>query len=106
MDRFGLKDGIIVEAYDEDWESFEADKVFYLDAEGIVHSDNDLQSDWKGKMLYKGDFYIEPLEIGIDFIKADNAKKWLQSLLLRHTERVRHIASDLCILAEMKEAEE
>lgn len=45
-----------------------------------------------------GDFYIEPLEIQIEFSKANNATDWLVGLLFRHTERIRSIDGTLFVL--------
>ena len=52
----------------------------------------------EGGLVCCGDFYIEPLEIQIEFSKADNATDWLAGLLFRHTERVRDIARELFVL--------
>ena len=57
----------------------------------------------EGLVRYAGEFYVEPLEIQIEFLKADSAQKWLEALLLRHTERVRQIEETLWVLAEMEE---
>ena len=53
--------------------------------------------------MYAGELYVEPLEIQIEFIKAAGAEHWLKALILRHTERVRQIAEDLCVMVEIKE---
>ena len=53
--------------------------------------------------MYTGEFYIEPLEVQIEFLKASDAEKWLEALILRHTERVRQITDDLFVTAEIKE---
>ena len=47
--------------------------------------------------------YIELLEVQIEFLKASDAEKWLEALILRHTERVRQITDDLFVMAEIKE---
>ena len=57
----------------------------------------------EGILQYAGDFYVEPLEIQIEFLKADSAQKWLEALLLRHTDRVRQIEEKLWVLAAMEE---
>ena len=53
--------------------------------------------------MYTGDFYVEPLEIQIEFLKADTAQKWLKALILRHTDRVRQTEEKLWIVAEIEE---
>lgn len=54
-------------------------------------------------LAYAGEFYIEPLEVQIEFIKAANAQKWLKALVLRHADRVRQVAEELYVMAEMME---
>ena len=56
-------------------------------------------------MDYDGEFYVEPLEIHIEFLKDGRAQKWIEGLVLRHADRVRQIAEDLWVLAEREEAE-
>ena len=52
-----------------------------------------------------GEVYLEPLEIQIEFIKADNDKSWLEALVtMRHAERARQVAKGIWIWAEMEEA--
>ena len=53
--------------------------------------------------MYAGEFYLEPLEIQVEFAKAASAEKWLEALILRHAERVRQVAEELSVLAEIKE---
>lgn len=52
----------------------------------------------EGSLVCCGDFYIEPLEIQIEFSKANNATDWLAGLLFRHTERIRSIDGTLFVL--------
>ena len=56
-------------------------------------------------LAYAGEFYIEPLEIQIEFLKAVNAKKWLEALVLRHADRVRQVSEELFAMAEIKEVD-
>jgi len=51
---------------------------------------------------YAGEFYIEPLEVQIEFLKAANAEKWLEALVLRHVDRVRQVSEELFVIAEIK----
>ena len=44
-----------------------------------------------------------PLEIEIEFLKADSARRWLEALVLRHVERVRRVEDDLWVLAGIEE---
>ena len=56
----------------------------------------------EGALAYAGEFYIEPLEVQIEFLKAANAEKWLEALLLRHVDRVRQVSEELFVIAEIK----
>ena len=53
-------------------------------------------------LAYAGEFYIEPLEVQIEFLKAANAEKWLEALVLRHVDRVRQVSEELFVIAEIK----
>ena len=57
----------------------------------------------EGFVMYAGDFYVEPLEIQLEFLKADSARKWLEALVLRHTDRVRQVNDSLRVLAGIEE---
>ena len=81
--------------------SFPEAAVFYhLMADGRLQKETSLPVllPGEGGLVCCGDFYIEPLEIQIEFSKADNATDWLAGLLFRHTERVRDIARELFVL--------
>ena len=81
--------------------SFPEAAVFYhLMADGRLQKETSLPVllPGEGCLVCCGDFYIEPLEIQIEFSKADNATDWLAGLLFRHTERVRDIARELFVL--------
>lgn len=81
--------------------------IFHLSAEGAMTELRQLPvlSEGEGCLAYGGTFYIEPLEVQIEFLKAANGKQWLEALLLRHVERVRQVSEDLFVLAEIKEVE-
>ena len=57
----------------------------------------------EGALAYAGEFYVEPLEVQIEFLKAANGEAWLKALLLRHVQRVRQVSGDLFVAAEIKE---
>ena len=81
--------------------SFPEAAVFYhLMADGRLQKETSLPVllPGEGCLVCCGDFYIEPLEIQIEFSKSDNATDWLAGLLFRHTERVRDIARELFVL--------
>ena len=105
MEGYCLKDGRIREALGEAVAGREPEAVFYLTADGEVKELHEIPelSEGEGMLVYAGEFYIEPLEVQIEFLKAANAQKWLEALVLRHTERARNISADLFVMAEIKE---
>ena len=104
-DRYCLRYGRLAEAFEEDFADWEPAAIFHLTAEGALREVSELPplQEGEGFVMYAGDFYVEPLEIQIEFLKADNARKWLEALLLRHTDRVRGIEDDLWVLAGIEE---
>lgn len=81
--------------------SFPETTVFYhLTADGGLQQTTSLPAllPGEGSLACCGDFYIDPLEIQIEFSKTDNAQDWLAGLLFRHTERVRSIDRKLFVL--------
>lgn len=105
MAGYCLKDGRLREysgTYDS---SMKPQAIFHLTADGGIEETDrapGLEAG-EGLLMYGGDFYIEPLEIQIEFLKSANAEKWLTALILRHTERVRQIPDSLWAAAEMRE---
>lgn len=79
--------------------------VFRLSAGGAPSEDSELSClrAGEGFLMYSGDFYVMPLEIEIEFLKADSARHWLEALVLRHVERVRRVEDDLWVLAGIEE---
>ena len=59
----------------------------------------------EGLLAHSEGFYVEPLEIQVDFLKASGAKRWLEYLALRHIDRVRYLDENLWVLAEIREEE-
>lgn len=104
-DRYCLRHGRLAEAFEEDFADWAPAAVFHLTAEGALREASELPplQEGEGFVMYAGDFYVEPLEIQIEFLKADNARKWLEALLLRHTDRVRGVGDDLWVLAGIEE---
>lgn len=80
--------------------------VFYhLSAEGEIRQEPEAVNIQSGEGLLACNeaVYIEPLEIQVEFLKAQNAKAWLTALILRHTERARKIGQDLFLQTEIRE---
>ena len=104
-DRYCLRHGRLAEAFEEDFADWEPAAIFHLTAEGALREASELPplQEGEGFVMYAGDFYVEPLEIQIEFLKADNARKWLEALLLRHTDRVRGIEDDLWVVTGIEE---
>ena len=107
MARYCLKNGRIHDVYVEETAGFAPTALFHLAVNGEIRpvSQPPALARGEGLLMYAGEFYIEPLEIQVEFVKAANAEKWLEALILRHTERVRQVADSLYILAEIKEVE-
>ena len=101
------KNGKIQNTYEEETAGFEPTALFHLAADGEIRpvSQPPALAEGEGVLMYTGEFYIEPLEIQVEFVKAASAEKWLEALILRHTERVRQVADSLTVLAEIKEVE-
>lgn len=104
-DRYCLKYGRLQQAFEEDTAGQEPAAIFHLTAEGALREVSELPplQEGEGFVMYAGDFYVEPLEIQIEFLKADNARKWLEALVLRHTDRVRGVGDDLWVLTGIEE---
>ena len=107
MACYCLKNGTIREAGSEDAVSRELTAVFHLTADGSMEELREIPvlSEGEGALAYAGEFCIDPLEVQIEFLKADHAKKWLEALVLRHVGRVRQVSEDLYVITEIKEAE-
>ena len=104
-DRYCLRHGRLAEAFEEDFADWAPAAVFHLTADGVLREASELPplQEGEGFVMYAGDFYVEPLEIQIEFLKADNARKWLEALLLRHTDRVRGVGDDLWVVTGIEE---
>ena len=104
-DRYCLRHGRLAEAFEEDFADWEPAAIFHLTAEGALREVSELPplQEGEGFVMYAGDFYVEPLEIQIEFLKADSAQEWLEALVLRHTDRVRRVEEDLWVLAGIGE---
>ena len=104
-DRCCLQYGRLREAFVEDAAGREPAVIFHLTADGALReiSEPPALGEGEGVVMYAGDFYVDPLEIQIEFFKAGSARKWLEALILRHTDRVRRIEDDLWVLAGVEE---
>ena len=101
-DRYCFRFGKLQEALEGAPPSPEPSVLFHLTADGTLQEvpERPPLNAGEGLVMYAGDFYVEPLEIQIEFLKAASAQKWLEALLLRHTDRVHQIQENLWVLAE------
>ena len=76
MAGYCLKNGRIQEAWGEDAAGRELAAVFHLTADGEMKELHEFPalSEGEGALAYAGEFYIEPLEVQIEFLKAANAE--------------------------------
>ncbi len=100
-----LKDGRLQPAGNEELTEYTPEVIYHLDAQGMLREAEQIPDlkPGEGLLLYAGEFYIEPLEVQIDFIKADSARSWLEALVLRHVERLRGISETLFVWAAIEE---
>lgn len=104
MAAYCLKNGKIQQA-PADAAGRELTAIFHLARDGSMTQPRALPvlSAGEGLLAYEGAFYIEPLEVQIEFLKAADSEKWLEALLLRHAHRVRQVSEELFVIAEIKE---
>ena len=104
-DRYCLRYGGLQDGFEGEPAGQEPAAIFHLTADGTLREVSELPplQEGAGFVMYAGDFYVEPLEIQVEFLKADNARKWLEALVLRHTDRVHGIGDDLWVLAGIEE---
>lgn len=100
-----LKDGRLQPAGNEEPAGCSPTVIYHLDARGMLREAEQIPDlePGEGLLLYAGEFYVEPLEVQIDFIKADSARPWLEALVLRHVERLRGISETLFVWATIEE---
>lgn len=107
MSVYCLKNGKIQKVWENDVAGREMAAVIHLTVDGDMTELHEIPvlSKGEGMLSYAGEFYIEPLEIQIEFLKAANAKKWLEALVLRHADRVRQVSEELFVMAEIEEVD-
>jgi len=104
MAAYYLENGKIREADGVD-ASREAVEIYHLNANGEITAKGivpDLNPG-EGLLIHTEGFYVEPMEMQLDFLKAADAEQWLEYMALRHIERTRYIDDGLWVLAEMME---
>lgn len=107
MAGYCLKDGRLQEKFEGDTAGLEPAAIFRLTQGGELTEPEEIPvlEAGEGLLMYAGDFYIDPLEVQIEFLKAVDARKWLEALVLRHMDRIRQITDGLWVVAEIKEVE-
>ena len=105
MAGYCLKNGKIQDAFSEDVAGVQPAAIFHLNAQGEMEATDQVPdlSEGEGLLMYAGELYVESLEIQVEFLKAANAERWLEALILRHVERVRQVDPGLWIHAEIRE---
>lgn len=100
-DRYCLKNGRLRAAFEEDAAAQEPTAIFHLAAGGALQKVSELPplKEGEGFVMLDGELYVEPLEIQLEFLKAEDSRGWLEALVLRHTERVRRVDDGLWVLA-------
>jgi len=104
MVRYYLEKQTIHEANDHNIMGPVPDQIFHLEGDGLVRqvSEVPILGVNEGLLMVKGELKVEPLEVQIEFIKATNAEKWLEGIILRHVEGARGLTDSLWVLVEMK----
>lgn len=108
MSAYSLKNRRVSEIPDDSAADFEPAFIFHLSSGGEIKKlERPLEtaelSDGDGLFMYSGDFYVEPLEILIDFIKSADAKSWFEAVIIRHIERIRRVNDSLLIFVKIKD---
>ena len=113
MEWYCLSEGIVAPAAEVRWEELDAEAIYRLDVAGNLcpEKPEEWETDPKlpalqaeeGILAYSGGFCIDPLEIQVEFLKAGNAKEWLEALVIRHFERMHRLSEEIWALAGIKE---
>ena len=104
MAGYCLKNGRIQEAWGEDAAGRELAAVFHLTADGEMKELHEFPalSEGEGALAYAGEFYIEPLEVQIEFLKAAQCRKMAGGAALAACRPVRQVSEELFVIAEIK----
>ena len=95
------------------WETFEEDvsrddvRIYHVSAEGKMEETETLPelTQGEGLFMHTEGFYVEPLEIQVDFLKSSDSRVWLEKMMIRHIDRVRYVDEALWAFAEIREEE-
>lgn len=106
MAAYCLENGKIWEAYEEDVSRDDV-KIYHISTEGKMAETQELPvlAQGEGLFMHNEGFYVEPLEIQVDFLKSSDAKVWMEKMAIRHIDRVRYVDEALWALAEIREEE-
>lgn len=104
MAAYYLENGKIQAAY-AGYASREDVEIYHLSANGEITTKEIVPNlkPGEGLLMCTEGFYVEPLEIQVDFLKAADAERWIKYMALRHIERARYIDDRLWVLAEIME---
>ena len=106
MSAYCLENGKIREARADDVSRDDA-KIYRVSADGKISETDTLPALARGEGLFMhtDGFYVEPLEVRVDFLKSYSAETWLEKMTVRHIDRVRCIDEALWAFAEIGEEE-
>lgn len=107
MSVYCLTNGVIFEASEESFLNVTPSVIYHLAADGTLKQEENMPELSQGEGLFvSGEgFYVEPLEVQVEFAKSYDAKEWLEALALRHAERLRQIDQNLWVITEIKEGD-
>ncbi len=105
MSKCCLKNGKLCDVNGDEAVGILPTRILRFSSEGDIAEEREIPvlESGEGLLLYAGELYVEPLEMQIEYIKAQNAEKWLQGILKRHVDRVHQLDATLFVLTEMKE---
>ena len=104
MAAYYLENGKIQEAY-AGYASREDVEIYHLSANGEITTKEIVPNlkPGEGLLMCTEGFYVESLEVQVDFLKVADAERWIKYMALRHIERARYIDDRLWVLAEIME---
>ena len=82
-------------------------RIYHVSPEGKMEETETLPAltQGEGLFMHTEGFYVEPLEIQVDFLKSPDSRVWLEKMMIRHIDRVRYVDETLWALAEIREEE-
>lgn len=81
----------------------EGGQIYHLTADGRITRQDvpPALQPGEGLLVCTEGFYVEPVEMQVDFLKAEDAAAWLEKMAVRHIDRVRCLDEELWVLAQI-----